>query len=152
MPNLSDEISFWRKLLARFWYVWGLSLCYNGHRMAERALYENGVRAFARAARLWPSYARAYYRSGLIRGRELGQYSAALSDLAQAIALQPDWPDPYLQRGLFHRFNGAPSAAIADLQRYIDLGGEGYWRGEAERQISMLRAEIDEELRPTQSL
>ncbi len=136
--------SFWNRLLARCWYAWGLSLCYNGHRLAERSFYESGVRAFGRATRLWPDFARAYYRSGLIRGRELGEYQAALADLGQAIALLPEWPDPYLQRGLFKRFHGETAAAIADLQCYIDLGGAGYWRSEAERQISLLRAELED--------
>ena len=36
------------------------------------------------------------------------------------------------------RFHGDPRAAIADLQRYIDLGGDAPWRDEAERQIATL--------------
>lgn len=140
----STDVSFWRRLLARWWYAWGLSLCYNGHRTADRSFYEEGVRAFARAVRTWPGFARAYYRSGLIRGRELGEYRLALNDLGRAIALLPDWPEPYLQRGLFYRFHGEPAAAIVDLQRYLDLGGTGYWRSEAERQIALIRADLEE--------
>lgn len=143
MPD-TFEVRLWRRLLARWWYAWGQSLCHMGHRTAERSFYESGVRSFTRAARLWPTFAEAYYRSGLIRGRELNEYAMAVADLSTASALLPDWPDPYLQRGLFHRFNGAPAAALADLQRYLELGSDAYWRGEAERHIGVLRAEVAE--------
>ncbi len=137
-------VPFWRRALAQWWYLWGLSLCHAGHRTVDRSYYEGGVRSFQRAIRLWPTFARAYYRSGLIRGRELGLYTAAVIELGRAITLQPEWPEPYLQRGLFHRFNGNPAAAINDLQRYLELGGDGYWRGEAERQLAQLHREAAE--------
>lgn len=133
--------SLWRRGLAYWWYVWGLSLCYSANRAADRGLYEAGVRAFARAARLWPTMARAHYRSGVIRGRELGEYRAALSDLAAAAALEPDWPEPYLQRGLFQRFHGDSAGALVDLEHYLTLGGDEYWRGEAQRQVEQIYAE-----------
>lgn len=143
MPT-TPKPSLWQRLLARWWYAWGQSLCHFGNRTAERSFYESGVRSFGRATRLWPTFAAAYYRRGLIRGRELNEYAAAVADLSTAMELLPDWPDPYLQRGLFHRFNGAPAAALADLQRYLELGGDAYWRSEAERHVTLLRAELAE--------
>jgi tetratricopeptide (TPR) repeat protein len=131
----------WRRGLAYWWYVWGLSLCYSANRAADRGLYAAGVRSFGRAARLWPALARAHYRSGLIRGRELGEYRAALDDLAAATALEPEWPEPYLQRGLFQRFHGDSDGALADLERYLELGGDEYWRSEAQRQVEQIYAE-----------
>jgi hypothetical protein len=59
-----------------------------------------------------------------------------------ASELRPNWADPYLQRGLFHRFHGHPQDAIADLERYISLADAGYWRDEAQRQLAMLRADL----------
>ncbi len=141
--NNSPEPTWWRRLLARWWYIWGQSLCYQGNRTAERSFYRHGVASFARAARLWPDFAPAYYQSGLIRGRELSEYPAAVADLSRAMELRPEWPAPYLQRGLFHRFNSAPDAALADLQRYVELGGDPYWRGEAERHIRQLQEELE---------
>jgi hypothetical protein len=137
----APPVPLWRRGLAYWWYVWGLSLCYSANRAADRGLYAAGVRSFERAARLWPSMARARYRSGLIRGRELGQYHAALDDLAATTALEPEWPEPYLQRGLFQRFHGDNAGALADLRRYLDLGGDEYWRGEAQRQVEQIQAE-----------
>jgi tetratricopeptide (TPR) repeat protein len=131
-----------QRLRARLWYAWGLSLCYTGHRTAERSFYEAGVGAFKRAAALWPGFAQAHYRSGIIKGREMGHYRAAIIDLDRATSLSPEWPEPYLQRGLFHRFHGEPPEAIAELERYVALAGAGYWRDEARRQIDMLRAEL----------
>lgn len=126
------------RLLARWHYAWGISLCLAGHRLTDRSFYVAGVDAFSRAAQIWPTYAPAFYRRGLIRGRELGEYHAAIADLDQAGALQPDWPEPYLQRGLFHRFNHQPAAALVDLRRYTELASPGFWRDEAERQIVLI--------------
>lgn len=138
------------RLRARFWYAWGLSLCYSGHRTAERSYYESGVGAFKRAIGLWPEFAQAHYRSGIIKGREMGHYRAAIIDLDRATNLSPDWPEPYLQRGLFHRFNNSPDEAISELERFIELGGSGFWRGEAERQLMLIRADIAERSQESQ--
>lgn len=136
------EIALWRRALAYWWYMWGLSLCYWGIRTAEQSFYRGGIRAFDRAIRAWPRFAGGFYRRGLIRGRELSEHDQAIADLTRAIELYPDWPDPYLQRGLFQRFHGDPRAAIADLQRYLDLGGDPAWRGEAQRQLAALLADL----------
>lgn len=130
------------RLGARWWYLWGLSVCYSANRSASAALYRSGASSFARAARLWPEFAQAHHQLGVIRGRELGDYSGAVADLGRAIALEPQWPEPYLQRGLLHRFNGAPAEAVADLRRYLELAPEGYWRDEAERQIAALAGDL----------
>jgi tetratricopeptide (TPR) repeat protein len=139
-----NDITPWRRLLAYWWYAWGLSWCYWGIRTAEQWFFRGGIRAFDRAIRVWPGFAGGFYRRGLIRGRELSQHRQAIDDLTTAIELDPEWPEPYLQRGLFQRFHGDPHAAIEDLQRFLDLGGDRAWRGEAERQIAMLRADLDE--------
>ena len=139
------NISLWRRALAYWWYAWGMSHCYWGIRTAEQGFFVAGIRAFDRAVSIWPGFAGGYYRRGLIRGRELSQHRQARADLTRAIQLYPEWPEPYLQRGLFERFHGDPHAAIDDLQRFLDLGGRRGWRGEAERQIATLRAELEED-------
>jgi len=146
---MTDEpdIALWRRALAYWWYTWGLSLCYWGIRTAEQSFFRAGVRSFDRAIHVWPGFAGGVYRRGLIRGRELSQHLQGIADLTRAIELYPEWPDPYLQRGLFQRFHGDPHAAITDLQRYLELGGDRAWRGEAERQIATLQAELDENAR-----
>ena len=140
-----EDVALWRRALAYWWYGWGLSLCYWGIRTAEQSFYRAGVRSFDRAVRVWPQFAGGFYRRGLIRGRELSEHRQGIADLTRAIELYPEWPEPYLQRGLFERFHGDPRAAIADLQRYIALGGDPYWREEAARQIAALEADLASE-------
>lgn len=141
MAHDVQHIPLWRRALAYWWYVWGLSICYRANRMVDRETYAVGVRSFVRAAHIWPTFAGAYYQAGLIRGRELGEYTEALDDLSRAIALEPEWPAPYLQRAIFQRFHNAPGAALADFQRFVALADNGYWKQEAQRQIDTLLAE-----------
>jgi regulator of sirC expression with transglutaminase-like and TPR domain len=92
--------------------------------------------------RAWPEFSAAYLRRGVIRGRELGEHREAVADLTRVIELSPEWPEPYLQRGLTQRFHGDPRAAVGDLERYLELGGMPVWREEAERQLAMLREDL----------
>ncbi len=136
------SVSIVRQTMAQICFVFGQSACYWGVRTAERGVFRVGLIFFNGALSVWPGFAQAYYRRGLVRGRELGQYREALRDLGEAIKLEPEWPEPYLQRGLFQRFQGNSRAAMADLEQYLRLGGEVYWRLEAERQLQMIREEI----------
>ena len=132
-----------RRALAYFWYIWGLSWCYWGIRTASQPFFRAGIRSFDRALRLWPGFALAHYRRGLILGRELSEHHAGIADLTRAIAIDPEWAEPYLQRGLFERFHGDQRAALADLRRYLELASSAApWRAEAERQIAAIEREI----------
>jgi tetratricopeptide (TPR) repeat protein len=140
-----DQIAAWRRGLAYWWYAWGLSWCYWGVRGgSNQSFFRAGIRSFNRALRLWPAFASVYYRRGLIRGRELNEHAAGIADMSQAIAIDPERPEPYLQRGLFQRFHGDSRAALADLQHYVTIANDAFWRAEAQRQIAMIRAELDE--------
>ena len=139
-----SSLSLVRQTVAQLCFLCGQSACYWGVRTAERSIFRIGLIFFNWALRIWPGFALAYYRRGLVRGRELGQYREALRDLGEAIKLEPEWPEPYLQRGLFQRFQGNSRAAMADLEQYLSLGGELYWRLEAERQLQMIREEMGE--------
>ena len=145
LPWSSAEASAWAssRALAYWCYAWGLSWCAWGIRTASPALFRAGIRSFDRALRLWPAFARGYYRRGLIRGRELNEHAAGIADMGRAIAIDPQWPAPYLQRGLFERFHGDLRAALADLQQYVAISDDPFWRGEAERQIAMIQADLD---------
>lgn len=145
MQSTSDQQpGLWQRIRAYWWYAWGMSSCYWGIRSAEQMLFREGIRSFDRALKVWPQFAQVYYRRGLIRGRELSEYRQAIADLRRASELAPEWPEPYLQRGLFERFHGDPHAAIENLQRFLSLGTNHSWRGEAEHQIQMLQAELNQ--------
>lgn len=139
-PN-EINIPAWRRWLAYLWYMWGASMAYWGLRTAEVSFFRAADSAYSRAIAIWPAFTNAYFQRGIIRERELGQRAAGLRDLSQAIMLAPDWADPYLRRGLIRRFHGNPDDAVTDLERYLELGHDVWWRGEAERQIAALRAE-----------
>ncbi|NTW00553.1 MAG: hypothetical protein HGA19_04505 [Oscillochloris sp.] len=138
----STPLSLWSRIHARWWYLWGLSLCYSGNRSHDQSFYRAGVDSFSRALQIWPAYAAAHYRRGLIRGRELGEHPAAIVDLTRASELLPEWAEPYLQRGLFQRFHGDPHVAMIDLEHYVALAEPGYWLDEAKRQILQLQTEL----------
>jgi tetratricopeptide (TPR) repeat protein len=140
-----DEIALWRRMLAYWRYGWGLSLCYWGLRTHEQALFRAGVRSFERATEVWPGFAAAYLRCGVVRGRELGEHREAIADLTRAVELAPEWPEAFLHRGLEQRFHGDPRAALVDLEQFLALGGDGGWRAEVERQIAMVREELGSE-------
>lgn len=144
----SPDHSTLARLGARWWYLWGLSVCYSANVLANKRLYRAGVWSFQRAVKLWPTFVQAYVHLGTIRGRELGEYSAAIVDLERATALRPELPEPYLQRGLLHRFNGDPAAAARDLRRYLERAPEGFWRAEAERQLLALQRDPGGESAP----
>ncbi len=135
--------SFWQRLQAGWWYLYGLSLCQIGLRTVDREVYRQAVRAFDRSLAVWPDLATVLYQRGLIRGRELGEYHAAIRDLEAATRIRPDWPDPYLQRGLFHRDRNHSRAAIAELTEYVRLAPPGFWRTEAERILAQIQAELE---------
>jgi tetratricopeptide (TPR) repeat protein len=138
------DISTWRRAQAYWWYAWGLSWCRWGIYTAEQSFFRAGIRSFDRAIRAWPEFAHGFYRRGFIRGRELSEHREAITDLSQAITLRPDWAEPYLQRGLFQRFHGDLQAALDDLQQYVALTADPFWRREAQRQIESIAAEIDQ--------
>jgi tetratricopeptide (TPR) repeat protein len=139
----SSQPSLWRRLQAGWWYLYGVGLCQLGLRTINREVYRRAVQAFDRALAAWPDLALALYRRGLIRGRELGEYYAAIRDLEAATRLRPDWPEPYLQRGLFHRFHHHNRAAIPELTTYVRLAPAGFWRTEAERMLACIQAELE---------
>jgi len=55
-----------------------------------------------------------------------GDLDGALKDYTKAIRLKPDYANTYYNRALARRGKGDPvstKAAIADFQKYLDLGG-----------------------------
>jgi tetratricopeptide (TPR) repeat protein len=139
-----SEVSVWRRYAAYACYYWGLSLNHWGLRTSEQSFYRAAVGSFQRAVGLWPQLSVAYYRSGLTRSRELGEYEQGIADFTQAITLDPEWPEPYLQRGLVQRFHGNLQAAVDDLRCYLSLETHSHWRQEAERQLAQIERDAAE--------
>ncbi len=69
-----------------------------------------------------------------------------IGDIAQnicerALELNPRMADAYLNRGLSRVYGqpGTREEMLADFERYLELGTNGYWRSEAYNQIARLK-------------
>jgi tetratricopeptide (TPR) repeat protein len=80
---------------------------------------------YTEAIRLKPDGAIAHNNRGIARSAK-ADLDGALVDYTEAIRLKPDYADAYYNRGLLHRQQSdlaSTKAAIADFQKYLDLGG-----------------------------
>lgn len=105
------------ELTAQAWFEKGL----NASDRAEQ------VRYYTEAIRFKPEFADAYFLRGIARwGKGEGDLDGAIKDYTEALRLQPDFAKAYYNRGMAHRIKGdlaSAKAAIADYQKYLDLGG-----------------------------
>jgi tetratricopeptide (TPR) repeat protein len=58
----------------------------------------------------------------------------------KAIELQPDYVDPYYNRGDTYVKKGEKEKAIADFNKFLELSNDPYWRQRAEEQLKVLGA------------
>ena len=73
-----------------------------------------------------------------------GDLDSAILDYERAIRFQPDHANAYFNRGDLLEKKGDPAQAIADLERYLDLG-EGERVGDTEtiqKRIENLKAQL----------
>ncbi len=93
--------------------------------------FDGALEDIGEAIRLNPDDATAYYNRGLARS-EKGDLDGAIEDYTEAIHRKPDDADAYYLRGAARKDKGDPpsvKSAIADFQKYLDLGGgirDGY--------------------------
>jgi tetratricopeptide (TPR) repeat protein len=103
------------------------ALAYNNRGIARRAKgdFDGALKDYAEAICLKPDYAEAYNNRGDARHGK-GDFDGAVKDYTEAIRLKPDYANAYYNRGLAWRAKGDPASAktaIADFQKYLDLGG-----------------------------
>jgi len=91
------------------------------------------MRHFDRAIRIWPDYADAYLNRGLAE-HSASHRAEALTDLDQALALDPSLTRAYNARGQIYLENGAVQKTIQDCSKSIQINptlDAYYQRGEA---------------------
>ena len=78
--------------------------------------------------------------------RAKGDYDRAIVDYTEAIRLNPQSVGGYNNRGNLHKGKGNLKDAIADYQRYIDLGGGEKYGNQEE--VEMRIRELQKRLKP----
>jgi tetratricopeptide (TPR) repeat protein len=129
------------RVRARWHYLLGVAQRSRGNQYASRDAYEDAIGEFTQAVALDPALAAAHYARANIYWRELSDYERAVRDYSRALELNPRLANAYLNRGLSRVYGrlGTRDEAIADFERYLELGRNGYWRIEASNQIMRLK-------------
>jgi len=73
----------------------------------------------------------------------LGQWDEAIEEYGQAIELDPDYPEPYFNRGYTYKIIGETAQAVADFNRFLEF--KTHWN---EEMVSMARSHIKEMTEP----
>ena len=100
-----------------------------------RAAEEVCTRALREQTMTRANRAATYVNRGVLRMRE-GQYDNALSDYADAINLQPELGAAYLNEGAAHIYKKDFQAALAPLNRAIELDSEDLFAAYYNRAIA----------------
>lgn len=131
------------RLRARYHYWLGLAHRSRGNRSGERAAYEEAIGELSQALVLNPSLAPAHFARGMVYWRELNDYERAVRDFSATLVLNPGDAMAALNRGLASVYGELRTTAerIADFERYLELGKNGYWHSEAHNQIKRMQAD-----------
>ncbi len=142
--NSASQISWPRRLLARFYHLRGATHRHWGNANTDRVEHERAVDDFSRAVELDPNYAEAYFSRGVLYWRELRNAYRAIRDMSRVLELAPQWAEALFNRAMAYQIRGDHEQAIADLEQYLVEGHNPYWRDSAERQLSLLRELVAE--------
>jgi tetratricopeptide (TPR) repeat protein len=98
-----------------------------GNTRRDKGDFNGALKDYDEAIRLKPDLADAYNNRGNARG-DKGDHDGALKDYTEAIRLKPDYAKAHYNRGVERerRAKGDPASAkgaIADFQKYLNLGG-----------------------------
>jgi len=129
------------RLRARYHYWLGLAQRSRGNRSGDLAAYEDAIAELTQALMLDPALVSAYFARGQVYWRELSDYGRAVRDFGEALTLNPNHAGAVLNRGLASVYGQlrTPAERIADFERYLELGTNGYWRSEAHNQIKRIQ-------------
>jgi tetratricopeptide (TPR) repeat protein len=110
-----------RRLLARFYFLWG-SLHRNfGNQTSFAREHWAAVRCFERAYELDPGLREALLSRGIVLWRELGQAEEALADFDALVTIDPAYGPAWLNRAMARQEMGRYQAALSDLEAFLAL-------------------------------
>jgi tetratricopeptide (TPR) repeat protein len=130
------------------WIAWIASRFYNwrgtvhrhfGNSYADIAEYCYAIDDFTRAIAVDPDYAEAYYNRGVLYWRELDNTYRSIRDLTKVIEMNHSRAEVFFNRGIAYKLRGDYARAVADFNRYLEIGQDAFWRGAAERQLVEIR-------------
>ncbi len=98
---------------------------------------DGAIKDYTEAIRLKPDYANAYNNRGIAR-KAKGDLDGAIKDYTEAIRLKPDYADAYYNRAGIWEKKENYYVAIANYQKYLDLGG-GVRDGDQEKVEGFIR-------------
>jgi tetratricopeptide (TPR) repeat protein len=116
----------------------GRVYCDRGLAYHELRQYEQALENYNQAVALRPDYAVAYNNRGATL-LSLKEYRRAAEDYGWAIALEPDYAAPYFGRGLAHIALGQRKEAEHDLEQFLKLSHDIFWRLLAQEHLGALR-------------
>ena len=83
---------------------------------------DGALQDYNEAIRIKPDYANAFNNRGIVRTAK-GDLNGALQDYNEAIRIKPDYANAVYNRAFTWKDKAHQTAAIADLQKYLALGG-----------------------------
>jgi tetratricopeptide (TPR) repeat protein len=114
-------MTFFRLLLARLFYLWGSLHRHFGNKSSFRREHDLALRCLDRAIRFDPYLYPARLDRAILLWREMGRVEEALLELNALLAAEPDYGPALLNRALAAQAAGHYGAALADLERYLEL-------------------------------
>ena len=120
-----------RFLAVTWWTYIALLLRSFGNALGWHAAYQGAVSGLTRALARSPESAQLLFWRGTLYWRELREPALGEADLSRAIELAPKLARAHLNRA-FARLELAPpdrAGAVADMQAYLALDQDPYWRG-----------------------
>jgi tetratricopeptide (TPR) repeat protein len=111
-----------------FWASFIQGICHD--RLGQEA---EAIACYSSCISLWPEYPWSYFNRGSVLLRRDAEQARA--DLDQAVRLDPEQAEPYVNRALAFNALGKHAEAVADLTRALELGA-------GETRLYFLRARI----------
>ncbi len=133
-----------KRLLARFYHLRGSAHRHFGNSNTDLGNYQLAVDDFSRAVECDPNYAAAYFSRGVLYWREFRNTHRAIRDMTRVLELDPRCHEAWFNRAIAYQMRGENEQAIADLEQYLAVGRDPYWRDSAQRQLDLLRQMVAE--------